>query len=291
MEACIFSGQGTQFQGMGKELFDKYSSHLDICDEILGYSIKKLCLEDYENKLNQTQYTQPAVYVVNALSYFEYLNKNKKPSIVAGHSLGEYNALMAADVFDFATGLRIVKKRGELMGEIKGGGMAAILGTNAKTVSKVLEQYELSDLYISNYNSPLQTVIGGKSKDIKLAKSIFEATGCGHYLILNVSAAFHTVYMEDAKKKFSLEIKKTHFNSPKISVVSNVTAKPYNHSKIEETIINQMTCPVRWNETIIYMLKHGVEKISSIDPSRVLHNLYNQIRKEFEKSNKKIRQL
>src|SRR5205823_13876450 len=125
MLAYIFPGQGSQTRGMGGNLFDDFPELTAQADAILGYSIKKLCLEDPNQELNQTQFTQPALFVVNALTF---LKKNQKPDYVAGHSLGEYNALFAAEVFDFATGLNLVKKRGELMSEAKNGGMAAVIG-------------------------------------------------------------------------------------------------------------------------------------------------------------------
>lgn len=282
MKACVFPGQGTQFLGMGKDLFAKYPLELDICDEVLGYSIRNLCLENCEGKLNQTQYTQPAIYVVNALSYLEYLSRSEKPSMVAGHSLGEFNALMAAGVFNFATGLKLVKKRGELMGQIKGGGMAAILGMSSQRIHEILEQHKLSNIYISNYNAPLQYVIGGRLEDIKTAKNIFQCAGVRIFSVLNVSGAFHTIYMEDVREKFSVEVKKNRFDSPQIPVISNVTAQPYSYCELEETIINQMICPVRWVETVTYMLEHGIKEVNQIGSGKILINLHNQISKEFK---------
>ena len=129
MLAYVFPGQGSQVVGMGKDLFDEFKEYVDAADEILGYSIKELCLEDPNGVLGLTQYTQPALYVVNALTYLkEVKTTGVKPDFVAGHSLGEYDALFAAGVFDFATGLKLVQKRGELMSQAKGGGMAAVLG-------------------------------------------------------------------------------------------------------------------------------------------------------------------
>jgi malonyl CoA-acyl carrier protein transacylase len=132
MPAYIFPGQGSQAKGMGKELFSQFPEITAKADEILGYSITTLCVEDPDQRLNQTQYTQPALYTVNALFYFNKLRQiGTPPSFVAGHSLGEYNALLAADVFDFGTGLKLVKKRGELMSQASGGAMAAVIGLNA----------------------------------------------------------------------------------------------------------------------------------------------------------------
>ncbi|MBF0103655.1 MAG: acyltransferase domain-containing protein, partial [Desulfobacterales bacterium] len=131
MLTFVFPGQGSQKTGMGESLFDEYKELTAQADEILGYSIKQLCLENLENNLQKTQFTQPALYVVNALSYLKKLDEvGKKPDFVAGHSLGEYNALLAANAFDFETGLKLVQKRGELMSKAIGGGMAAVIGFN-----------------------------------------------------------------------------------------------------------------------------------------------------------------
>lgn len=162
MKVYVFPGQGSQSKGMGQGLFDKYPELTSKADKILGYSIKKLCLEDPDENLRYTQYTQPAIYTVNALMYLNKIAKTgEKPSFVVGHSLGEYNALYAAGVIDFETGLKIVKKRGELMSRAKGGGMAAVIGLREEEVRDVLKENGIESIDIANINSCSQIVISG----------------------------------------------------------------------------------------------------------------------------------
>ena len=162
MLAYLFPGQGSQKKGMGLSLFEHYPELVKEADAILGYSIEDLCLNDPDDLLKQTQYTQPALYVVNALSYLERIKEDgKEPDYVAGHSLGEYDALFAAGVFDFATGLKLAKRRGELMAEARNGGMAAVIGMKENEIRKVIEENELQQIDIANLNSPNQIVISG----------------------------------------------------------------------------------------------------------------------------------
>jgi len=173
MTAWLFPGQGSQYKGMGEELFQKFAPILQQTDELLGYSIQSLCLEDPDKRLNQTQFTQPALYTVNALYTLQQrMDGAMEPRFVAGHSLGEYNALFAAGVVDFTTGLQLVKKRGELMGKVKGSGMAAVM-SSGDVVQSLLQEYQLFDLDIANYNSPKQTVIAGTNSSLERAKQIF----------------------------------------------------------------------------------------------------------------------
>jgi len=145
---------------MGRDLFDQFPAMTEMADSELGYSIKNLCLEDPNKQLSQTQFTQPAMIVVNALSYFGKLeNTRQKPDFVAGHSLGEYNALLAANAFDFPTGLKLVRKRGELMAGVTGGAMAAIIGVRPERISEILYNFAFDTVGVANYNEPLQTVI------------------------------------------------------------------------------------------------------------------------------------
>src|SRR5215831_17531652 len=147
MLAFIFPGQGSQKRGMGQGLFDEVGEYAAVekdVDTILGYSLRKLCLEDADNRLKETEFTQPCLYVVNALHYYKAVNQGARPAYLAGHSLGEYNALLAAGVFDLLTGLRLVKKRGELMSQAKNGGMGAVIGLNADAIARLIKENGLA---------------------------------------------------------------------------------------------------------------------------------------------------
>jgi trans-AT polyketide synthase/acyltransferase/oxidoreductase domain-containing protein len=259
MKAYLFPGQGSQQKGMGQELFDEFKDLTRKADEILGYSIKTLCLEDSDEQLLQTQFTQPAVYVVNALSYLKKIQTEPKPDYVLGHSVAEYDALFASGVVDFETGLKLVKKRGELMGQARGGGMAAVMGLTADKIEEILKENNLKNLYIANYNSSYQVVISGLKEEIEKAEPVFMNSGATHYKILNVSGAFHTPYMADAKKKFKKFVKKFKFGEIAIPIIANVTARPYRQEEIKDNIIEQITTPVRWMESIRYLLAKGVD--------------------------------
>lgn len=259
MNVYLFPGQGSQRKGMGKEIFDKFPELIRKADKVLGYSTRELCLEDPNDQLVQTQFTQPAVYLVNALSYLEKIRTDPKPDFVLGHSVGEYDALFASGVIDFETGLKLVKKRGQLMAQARGGGMAAVMGLSADKVEEILKANDLENLTVANYNSSFQLVISGLKQDIDRAEPIFFAAGATHYKILNVSGAFHTPYMADAKKKFNKYVKKFKFGEIAIPIISNVTARPYKQSEITDNIIEQITSPVRWMESIRYLWARGAE--------------------------------
>src|SRR5215471_12296563 len=203
MIAFVFPGQGSQKRGMGQGLFDEtpqYAAVEEDVDAILGYSLRKLCLEDADNRLKETQFTQPSLYVVNALHYYKAVSQGRYPAYLAGHSLGEYNALLAAGVFDFLTGLRLVKKRGELMAQAKNGGMGAVIGLSASLIVRVIKENGLASIDVANFNSPGQIVLSGPVEDIKRAGPIFEREGARMYMPLQLSAAFHSRYMADAGK-------------------------------------------------------------------------------------------
>lgn len=278
MPTYIFPGQGSQVKGMGANLFSKFSELTAKADSILGYSIANLCLQDPNQCLNQTQFTQPAIYIVNALSYFNKVHETSKtPNYVAGHSLGEYNALLAADVFDFATGLKLVKKRSELMGQSMGGGMAAVVGLSAELIKNTLKEHHLLKITIANYNTNKQFVISGKASEISLAHPLLEEAGAV-VIPLKVSGAFHSSYMCQAQEEFSLFLKDFHFYSPKIPVIANCTARPYQYANIKLNLAKQIAEPVLWTETINYLIDLKETEFEEVGPNKVLTGLVNRIK-------------
>jgi trans-AT polyketide synthase, acyltransferase and oxidoreductase domains len=281
LTAYVFPGQGSQTIGMGAHLFDAFPEITAQADEILGYSIKELCLNDPARRLGLTQYTQPALYVVNALMYYQKLKETgKAPDYVAGHSLGEYNALLAAGVFDFGTGLRLVKRRGELMSAAVGGAMAAVIGLSGDKVAEVLRDSGMTGIDIANYNTPTQVVIAGRQADIAGAQAVFEAAGVGMYIPLNVSGAFHSRYMAEAKALFQAFLEPFDFRQPAIPIVSNVTARPYTATDLKRNLVEQITSSVKWTESIRYLLAQGDVMFEELGPGNVLTKLILAIREQ-----------
>lgn len=284
MITYIFPGQGSQSIGMGGTLFDEYKELTDEADDILGYSIKELCMEDPHSNLGQTQFTQPALYIVNGLSYLRKIRETgKKPDYVAGHSLGEYNALFAAGAFSFGEGLKLVKKRGELMSHATGGGMAAVIGLNEAQITDALEQNNLQSIDIANYNSPTQIVISGLKTDIDCVKPIFEGIkDVQMFIVLKTSGAFHSRYMKEAKEEFASFLNSFIFSELTIPVISNVHSRPYKQSDIKQNLIDQITHPVKWTESIRYLMGLGKMEFFEIGIGNVLTGLVRRIKKETE---------
>lgn len=282
MKVFAFPGQGSQKKGMGAELFDRFPEIIAKADSILGYGIRDLCLSDAENRLNQTQYTQPALYVVNALCHLDRTGRGEAPDFVAGHSLGEYNALLAAGVFDFETGLRLVQKRGELMSRAQGGGMAAVIGLEPSRVEAALRESGLTGVSVANYNSPAQTVISGPAEQIARAQTFFEDAKARLFIRLKVSGAFHSPHMADAAHEFAGCLAGVQFSEPKIPVLSNAEARPYSLDRARELLAAQITRPVRWTETVGWLLARGVTEFQEVGPGTVLTGLIRNIRESLK---------
>ncbi|MDA1306909.1 MAG: ACP S-malonyltransferase, partial [Acidobacteria bacterium] len=278
---CLFPGQGSQSKGMGAELFDRYPDWTAEADAVLGFSIRELCVEDPREQLGLTQFTQPALYVVNALTYRARIDDGQPvPDCVAGHSLGEYNALLAAGVFDFATGVRLVKRRGEIMGTVSGGGMAAVIGLEPKRIQEVLNNTEPGRrLDVANFNSYDQTVIAGPKDDLAAVKDQFEAAGVRAYIPLNVSAPFHSRYMREAQSMFAAFLQNVMFAAPAIPVISNVSGKPYEGDMVRSTLSEQIGNSVRWLESIVYLLEQPEPEFEEVGPGSVLTRIVAQIKK------------
>lgn len=278
LRTIIFPGQGSQKVGMGKELFDFYPDCIAFANDILGYDIKKLCLDNTED-LNNTLYTQPCLYVTNYLYYLSYIENFPAPDIVLGHSLGEFNALLCADVFDFQTGLRLVKKRAELMSQSSDGAMLVVLGLTLPEVQEEMFK-NFPGLDIANINTEKQIVISGDKGNIHRASLHFEEMNVA-VIPLNVSGAFHSRYMRKIQHEFEIYVLSLSFSSPKIPVIANCTARPYNDPEISQLIIQQMGQPVRWLESINYLFEQydDIEFIE-VGPGKVLSNLVAKIKKE-----------
>ncbi|SFR98070.1 ACP S-malonyltransferase [Anaeromicropila populeti] len=283
MITYAFPGQGSQFVGMGEELFDLFPDIVEKADAILGYSIRSLCLEDQLNVLGNTQFTQPALFVVNALTYLKEIRAgNNEPDYVLGHSLGEYNALFAAGVFDFETGLKLVKLRGQLMSKVQGGAMAAVLNFPEDKIEQMLEQEGVSDrVSIANYNTPSQIVIAGPIIEINNLKEKMEAAGA-KYSILKVSGAFHSRHMKAIQSQFADYIQNMEFREPKIPIISNYTAREYEPGNIQELLLEQLVKPVKWTESIRYLMGKGNMEFKQIGPGFVIKRLIEAIQKNSE---------
>ena len=280
MRAVMFPGQGSQYVGMGEHLFDAFPELVAKANDGLGSSGEELCLRDSNGRLHQTEFTQPAVYVVSALDYLLFARSNvDDPGVdyFLGHSLGEYAALFAAGVFDFVSGLLLVKERARLMAGMREGGMAAIVGLDSVQVQNVLDSDNFSRLSVANYNSPSQTVISGDRKQISEAENAFIAAGAKRYVTLRVSGAFHSRFMEPAAREYERTVRGSYFSPPKVPVIANTSAREYKFDQIAVMLLRQLVEPVKWCDSVRYVAHLGVSEFQEIGPGRVLTGLNRQI--------------
>jgi trans-AT polyketide synthase, acyltransferase and oxidoreductase domains len=272
-----FPGQGAQSTGMGADLFDRFPELVSEADATLGYSIRDLCLENREGLLKRTEFTQPALYVVETMSYLHRSREvTRPPDYLVGHSLGEYAALFAADVFDFATGLRLVQRRGELMAQAAPGGMAAVVGCDLETVQATLAEADLTSLDLANHNTPDQVVLAGPAADLQSASAHLERRGA-RTVMLPVSAPFHSRYMRAAAEAFRELLDATALRPPRIPVIANVDARPYRPERLRETLAAQIASSVRWVDTIRYLEAQGEFTFEELGPGRALTNMVRKI--------------
>ncbi len=276
MTIYMFPGQGSQIKGMGIELFSRFPEEIKQADEILGYSIKELCLDDPKQQLSNTEYTQPALYVIETLSFLARAAEEPPPQYLIGHSLGEYAALFAAGAFDFVTGLKLVQKRGELMAQASGGGMLAVINLPEERIKFLLRANGLDSIDFANFNSPKQIVLSGLAADIAKANELLanEALMC---VPLKVSGAFHSRYMQAAAGEFAKFMAPFEFSPLKAKVIANVTAELYSDNLIKENLVKQISHPVRWTETIRYLKNKGETVFIEVGPGNVLTRLVTQI--------------
>lgn len=274
----MFPGQGSQAPGMGAGLFERYPDLVAEADAILGYSVKSLCLDNPDGNLGRTDYTQPALYLVDSLSFMAKVEDEKTiPDFVIGHSLGEYAALYASGAFDFASGLKLVQKRGALMNAASGGGMAAILGMDGEAVARALAELGADAIDVANFNSPGQTVISGLKADIEAYAPQMKDKGAKRVVILPVSGAFHSRYMRPAAEEFESFVSGFSFGRLQIPCIANCSARPYTDDSIAENLVRQIYSSVRWIETVRGLRMQGADTFIEVGPGTVLSGLARQI--------------
>lgn len=284
--AFIFPGQGSQFVGMAKDLFENYDEVKSIyktADDIMETELSKICFEGPEDQLKQTKYTQPAIFV-HSIAVLELLKQREIfPVASAGHSLGEYSALVAAGALSFEDGLELVKIRGESMqqaGIEKPGTMAAIIGLDAEVIEKVCEQVS-GIVQPANFNSPGQVAISGDVNAVHKAMEKLKEAGAKKVVELIVSGAFHSPLMESAQQGLSEALKKVEIKDALFPVYANVTALPITaKEEIKDLLFKQLTHPVRWMEIYSNMSKDGYSDFIEVGPGRVLTGLGKRINRE-----------
>lgn len=278
MRAFVFPGQGSQRRGMGEGLFERFPEQCSVADDILGYSIRELCLEDPEERLRSTLHAQPALFVVNCLAYLDRIRATGPPDFLAGHSLGELCALFAAGCFDFARGARLVKARAELMNETTGGAMVAVMGLELDRLAELIRESGILDVDVANINTPNQVVLSGPSAALTLLSGRLSAAGSAQRPVrcvpLAVSAAFHSRSMAAAAASFEELVRRTPLAAPRLPVIANVTGRPYEARQIARLLGEQIRSPVRWWDCMRTLREQGVEEVEEIGPGRVLTGLW-----------------
>ncbi|HKL38616.1 MAG TPA: ACP S-malonyltransferase [Bacteroidales bacterium] len=281
MKAYVFPGQGAQYVGMGKELYDQSEKGRQLFEQankVLGFNITDVMFEGTDEDLKQTKVTQPAIFLHSVI--LAKTLEDFQPEMVAGHSLGEFSALVSNGALSFEDGLRLVSQRAQAMQkacELEPSTMAAIMGLDNHTVEDVCHQ--ITEVVVpANYNSPGQIVISGSMKGIDQAVEILKEMGAKRALKLKVGGAFHSPLMEPARKELEQAIHETRFSKPICPVYQNATAAPSSDpSLIMENLVKQLTSPVKWTQTVENMLKDGAQSFTEVGPGKVLQGLIKKV--------------
>jgi [acyl-carrier-protein] S-malonyltransferase len=285
MKAYVFPGQGAQFSGMGKDLFDNSDlakSMFKDANEILGFDIQKIMFEGTDEELKQTKVTQPAIFLHSTI-LAACLGDSFKPDMVAGHSLGEFSALVANKTLSFEDGLKLVSQRALAMQdacELEPSTMAAILGLEDEVVEKICTEID-GVVVPANYNCPGQLVISGSISAVEVACTKLTEAGAKRAMILQVGGAFHSPLMEPAREKLASAIETTHFSNPICPVYQNVNAKSVSDpQEIKKNLVLQLTGPVKWTQIMNNMLKDGCDEVIEVGPGKVLQGLFKKVNRE-----------
>jgi len=291
MKAYVFPGQGAQFVGMGKDLYDNSPLAKELfekANQILGFRITDLMFAGTDEDLKQTKVTQPAIFL-HSVILAKVLGNEFKPDMVAGHSLGEFSALVAAGALSFEDGLRLVSARAMAMQkacELQPSTMAAVLGLDDSKVEEICAGID-EVVVAANYNCPGQLVISGSVKGIDIACEKLKEAGAKRALKLAVSGAFHSPLMEPARQELEAAISSTPFNKPVCPIYQNVTAKPTtNPEEIKKNLVAQLTAPVRWTQTVQNMIADGATEFVELGPGNVLQGLIKKVNKDIAAESK-----
>jgi [acyl-carrier-protein] S-malonyltransferase len=283
--AFLFPGQASQYPGMGKDLAEKFPGSRAVFEEAdaaLGFPLSKMCFEGTEDELKLTENTQPAILTVSVAAYRALASKGIEPDYAAGHSLGEYSALVAAGALEFATAVKLVRQRGRYMQEAVPAGegaMAAILGLSPTDVAEVCKKAAQGEVVSpANLNSPEQTVVAGTAGAVKRAVEIASQSGAKRAVVLAVSAPFHCASLAPAQQRLEPDLRAAKFSALKFPVITNVDAEAVETAEeARDSLIRQVTMPVRWLESVREMIELGVNIFVEVGPGKVLSGLMRQI--------------